>query len=70
MTQQEKHDIQLALDNEWSDRLFYYYKLYIKSDAIRSEYDDAQEWWKLKSELRAKIVLGDTLLKMKINPAK
>ena len=68
MTQQEKHDIQLALDNEWSDRLFHYYKSYIKSDAIRSEYDDAQEWYKLKSELRAKIILGDTLLKMKLNP--
>jgi hypothetical protein len=52
MTQQEKHDIQLALDNEWSDRLFQYYKTFIKPEAIRSEYDDAQEWYALKLELK------------------
>jgi predicted ATPase len=71
MTQQEKYDVQLALDNEWSDRLFHYYKTFIKAAAIRSEYDDAQEWYKLKSELRAKIneskvVLGPELVKTKI----
>ena len=52
MTQQDKKDIQLPLDNEWSDRLFQYYKTFIKADAIRSEYDGAQEWYKLKMELK------------------
>jgi hypothetical protein len=63
MTAQDKKDIQLALDNEWSDRLFYYYKTFIKADAIRSEYDDAQEWYKLKMELRAKVTPKETKAK-------
>jgi len=71
MTQQERHEIELALDNEWSDRLFQYYKTFIKGDAIRSEYDDAQKWYMLKLQLKAKInesktVLGPELSKAKI----
>ena len=49
-----QRDIQLALENEWSDKIFHYYKKYIKPDAIRSDYDDAQEWYKLKLELKYK----------------
>jgi hypothetical protein len=49
-----QREIQLALENEWSDRIFQYYKTYIKPDAIRSDYDDAQEWYKLKMELKHK----------------
>ena len=63
MTQQDKKDIQLALDNEWSDRLFQYDKTFIKADAIRSEYDGAQEWYKLKMELKAKVTPKETKAK-------
>jgi hypothetical protein len=53
LSQQEKQDIQLALENEWTDRLFYYYRTYIKNDAIRSEYDsNIEKWYGLKLELK------------------
>ena len=71
MTQLERHEIELALDNEWTDRLFHYYKTFIKDDAVRSEYETDDRWYMLKLQLRAKVnesktVLGPELSKIKI----
>lgn len=69
MTELERHEVQLALDNEWTDKLFLYYKTFIKDDAVRSEYETDDRWYMLKLQLRAKINESKTVLGPKLSKA-
>lgn len=54
MTAQDKKDILQALENEWTDRIFLYYRTWIDGEANRPNSYDSEEWYKMKQELRSK----------------
>ena len=53
-----KQQIKEALDNNWNDRLFHYYKTLINPEAIRPQTDDMEtnEWKDITSALLLKTV--------------
>lgn len=53
MTAQDKKQIQEALDNNWEDRLFYYYQVWISANTVRPQDEDGMN--KIKLELKNKI---------------
>jgi hypothetical protein len=61
MTQQDKKDIQLALDNNWEDRLFYYYQLWVSANTVRPQ--DKEGMLKIKTELTKLVTPKETKAK-------
>ena len=53
-----KQEIKEALDNNWNDRLFHYYKTLVNPEAIRPQTDDMETnaWKNIKSALLLKTV--------------
>jgi hypothetical protein len=53
-----KQEIKEALDNNWNDRLFHYYKTLVNPEAIRPQTDnmDTNEWKDITSALLLKTV--------------
>ena len=51
-----KQEIKEALDNNWNDRLFHYYKTLVNPEAIRPQTDDmdTNEWKDITSALLLK----------------
>ena len=50
MTKQDKALVQEALDNNWEDRLFYYYQVWVSANTVRPQ--DLEGMEKIKLELK------------------
>ena len=50
MTKQDKELVQEALDNNWEDRLFYYYQVWVSANTVRPQ--DPEDFKKIVDELK------------------